>query len=274
MHITSKDNPKIKLCMKLAGSKKARQESGLFLAEGARLCSDAISEWQAGKMDICAVFASETALEKYGDYISAELFRNEKSDIFFTVDDNLCRKISDTKASQGIFVVAKSRYNTLSDDCIKSNGKYLILNNVQDPGNLGTLLRTGDAVGIDGVVLTNNCCELYNPKVLRSAMGSVFRINVYCENDYSKVIDMFKKQGIKTWAAVVEKDAVSLAKADFSEGGAVVVGNEGNGLSESDASLCDERVTIKMHGNINSLNAAMAGGIILWEMTRSGDLNE
>ena len=159
-------------------------------------------------------------------------------------------------------------------DDIDSNGKYLILNNLQDPGNLGTLLRTADAVGISGVILSNNCCDIYNPKVLRSAMGSIFRVKVYVENDFSKVIDMLKSKQLKTSAAVVDKDAVSIIDADFSKGSAVVIGNEGNGLSNDDAMLCDERVTIKMHGNINSLNAAMAGGIILWEMKRNGVGNE
>lgn len=274
MHIVSRDNPKIKLYLKLAGSKKARQEAGLFVLEGARLCSDAISEWQSGRLEIHAAFASLSALEKYGDYIDARLFEDEKSDVFFTVDEKLCQKISDTKASQGVYIIARMSNNILSEDCIKSNGKYLILNNLQDPGNLGTLLRTADAVGVDGVILSNNCCDLYNPKTLRSAMGSIFRIKTYIHNDFAQVVDVFRSCGVKTWASVVDKDAVSLVNADLSCGSAVVVGNEGNGLAKEQAMLCDERVTIKMQGNINSLNAAMAGAIMLWEMTRNGDKND
>ena len=216
---------------------------GLFFIEGARLCGDALDEWRKGKLELAAVFASENALFKYKDYINPEYFEDDRSGIFYTVDDNICKKISDTKANQGVFAIVKSKDNSLNIDDIDSDGKYLILNNLQDPGNLGTLLRTADAVGISGVILSNNCCDIYNPKVLRSAMGSIFRVKVYVENDFSK-------------------------------GSAVVIGNEGNGLSNDDAMLCDERVTIKMHGNINSLNAAMAGGIILWEMKRNGVGNE
>lgn len=274
MHIISKDNPKIKLCMKLASSKKVRQETGLFFIEGARLCGDALKEWRLGRLDISAVFASENALQKYCDYIDLKFFEDSKSDIFYTVDENICKKISDTKANQGVFAIVKIKDNRLYLDCIKPGGKYLILNNLQDPGNLGTLLRTADAVGIDGVVLSNNCCDVYNPKVLRSAMGSIFRVNVYISNDFSETVEVFKNKGIKISAAVVDKDAVSIINADFSRGSAVVIGNEGNGLSRDDVLLCDERITIKMHGNINSLNAAMAGGIILWEMKRSGGFNE
>ena len=274
MHLVSRDNPKIKLFLKLSESKKARLENGLFVLEGARLCSDAIEEWKSGRLEIHSVFASESALEKYGDYIDSRLFEDEKSDVFYTLDEKLCQKISDTKASQGVYVIARMSDNKLTEDCINSKGKYLILNNLQDPGNLGTLLRTADAVGVDGVVLSNNCCDLYNPKVLRSAMGSVFRIKTYVCNDFAECVEMFRNKKVKTWASVVDKDATSLVDADFSYGSAIVVGNEGNGLSKEDAQLCDERVTIKMQGNINSLNAAMAGGIMLWEMTRNGDIND
>lgn len=273
MHIVSKDNPKIKLFCKLSNSKKARQEQGLFVIEGARLCSDAIAEWVSGRLDIHAAFASVSALEKYGDYIDAALFEDDKWGRFFTVDDKLCSVLSDTKASQGIYIIAAMKDNSLSEDKIKAEGRYLVLDNLQDPGNLGTLLRTSDAVGVDGVVLSNNCCDLYNPKTLRSAMGSVFRLNVFVCNDFSEAISALKNHGIKTYAAVVDSNARSVTDADFTGGCAVVIGNEGNGLSAADAALCDENVTIKMHGNINSLNAAMAGSIILWEMTRNGDEN-
>lgn len=274
MHIVSKDNPKIKLYLKLSGSKKTRQDMGLFVLEGARLCGDAIKEWQAGRLEIHTVFASKSALEKYKDYIDSHLFEDEKSDVFFTVDEKLCQKISDTKAAQGVYVIAKMNDNNLTENSINSNGKYLILNNLQDPGNLGTLLRTADAVGLNGVVLSNNCCDLYNPKTLRSAMGSIFRIKTFSCNDFAETVQMFRNKGVKTWASVVDKNVTSLINADFSAGSAVVVGNEGNGISKEHAGLCDERVTIRMQGNINSLNAAMAGAIILWEMTRNGDSND
>ncbi len=274
MHIVSRDNPKIKLFLKLSSSKKTRQENGFFVLEGARLCGDALSEWKSGRLEIYAAFASETALEKYADYIDPALFSDEKSNVFFKVDEKLCAKISETQASQGVFMIAKIKDNTLNSDCINPDGKYLIMNNLQDPGNVGTILRTCDAVGVDGVIMTNNCCDLYNPKVIRSAMGSVFRLNVYAGSDFAETNNIFRSCGVKTMAAVIEKDAVSLDSADFSGGCAVVIGNEGNGLSHEDAMLCDEKITIKMQGNINSLNAAMAAGIILWEMTGRGNSDE
>lgn len=267
MYIESKDNPKIKLYVKLSGSKKAREENGLFVLEGARLCCEAINRWREDKLEIHSVFASAKALEKYPEYIDSSLFTS-RSEIFHIIDDRVCEKLGETKGSQGIYIIANISNNILSEQSIKSNGKYLIMNNLQDPGNVGTILRTCDAVGADGVVMTNRCCDLYNPKTLRAAMGSIFRLDVFICDDYSRVLDLFHDCGIKTYAAVVDKDAVSVESINFSEGAAAVIGNEGRGLTREDADLCDDRITIKMQGNIDSLNAAMAAGIILWEMKR------
>lgn len=267
MHIASKDNPKIKLYAKLAGSKKAREENGLFVLEGARLCSEAIDRWREDKLKIHSVFASAKALEKYPEYIDSSLFTC-RSEIFHTIEEKISEKLSETKGSQGVYIIACMSNNILSEGSIKSNGKYLVMNNLQDPGNAGTILRTCDAVGTDGVIMTNNCCDLYNPKTLRAAMGSLFRLKVYLCDDFSEVCQLFSRTRIKTYAAVVDKNAAAVETVDFSHGAAVVIGNEGRGLSEEHAQLCDEKITIKMQGNIESLNAAMAAGIILWEMKK------
>ncbi len=218
-----------------------------------------------GELRIYAAFAAESSLEKYSRYIPDELF---SQDNFFTVSDAVSECMSETKNSQGVFVIAFSEEKILEQGDFSNGGKYLVLDNLQDPGNVGTILRTADAVGIDGVVMCNNCCELYNPKTIRSAMGSVFRLNIYFSGGLSEVCRLFGRYGIKTCAAVVDSSAVSVTECDFSGNCAVVIGNEGNGLSEEDANVCDEKITIRMQGNINSLNAAMAGGIILWEMFR------
>lgn len=243
----------------------------MYVLEGARLCGEAIEKYRNGELEIYAAFASEKALERYSQYIPTELFEDEKAADFFTVSENVCDFMSGTKGSQGVFLIAKTDEKTLADADISAGkrcGKYIVLDNLQDPGNVGTILRTADAVGIDGVVMCNNCCELYNPKTIRSAMGSALRLNIYNAGELSEVCGVFAKAGVKTFAAVIDSDATSVAKCDFSGSCAVVIGNEGNGLSKEDADCCDEKITIKMHGNINSLNAAMAGGIILWEMFR------
>ena len=152
---------------------------------------------------------------------------------------------------------------------IDKKGKYLVLDNLQDPGNLGTLLRTADAVGVSGVVMTDNCVDLYNPKVVRSAMGSITRLDLFVVDNFLNVATLFDELGIVTNAAVV-RNGDNITEFDFDRPCAVVIGNEGKGLPKEHSDICKNRVTISMHGNIESLNAACAGTIILWEMFRGG----
>ncbi len=269
MHISSKDNPKIKQYVKLASSKKYRRETGLFVLEGARLCGDSFVMWQRGELEITACFATEKALEKYSNYVDNKWFSVDER--FHTISEDVSMKMSDSQYPQGIFVAASAKDSSLSESKIKADGKYLILDDLQDPGNVGTLLRTAEAVGIDAVIMCNDCCELYNPKVLRSAMGSALRVDIMITDTLSNAAEVLKNAGIKLYASVIDKDAVSVVDADYQCGCAVVLGNEGNGMPPQDVDLCDERITIKMHGNTNSLNVATAGSIILWEMCRGDD---
>ena len=162
--ITSKDNPSIKLYRKLSDSKKSRKENGLFVLEGARLCFDS-----SVVSMIELLIITETAYDKYAD----KLFDIEKSII--KISDELGNKLSDTVNTQGVFAICKIPEKTELSDFIECNKKYIVLNSLQDPSNVGTVIRTADALGIDGVILCK-CCDLYNPKVIRGTMGSIFRI--------------------------------------------------------------------------------------------------
>ena len=264
MYISARDNPKIKELKKLYSSKKYRDEKGLFVIEGMRGCVDAVKSAENGLI-IRKVFFVKKSLENYEDYLHTEIFEKVARENLFEITEEIAEKISDTGTSQGIFVVAEKTDKNFS--AVKSGGKYLILDNLQDPGNLGTMVRTADAVGVDGVILTGNCVDLYNPKTVRSAVGSLPRVNIFIEKNFTKVTEIFRKAGIKTVAAVV-RDGVNISDYDFSGGCAVVIGNEGRGLCDENVSLCDEKVTIKMRGNMDSLNAAVAGTIFLWEMTK------
>lgn len=272
MEISSRDNPKVKLYRKLASSKKAREEMGLFVIEGMRSCVDAVEEYLRGNIKLHSVFYVPEAKEKYADHLATCLFDDLKRDMVYEITREVSDKMSDEGSSQGAFVIAQKLDKEFSQAEIVSGGKYLVLDNLQDPGNLGTLLRTADAVGVDGVVLTNNCVDLYNPKAVRSAMGSMPRINIYIENDFYKVVDVFGSAGVKTAAAVTISGTV-ITDYDFSQPVAVVIGNEGRGLSQEHADSCTDKVTISMRGNIDSLNAATAGTIFLWEMTRERAAN-
>lgn len=255
--ITSRDNPNIKLFRKLTESKKYRRETGMFTLEGIRLISDAVKE----NAELHSVFVTESFFKKQGEALN---FPNGAD--LFVISDELGKSISDTSSAQGVFAVCKSVKKPHFTQTVKHGGRYLLLCNLQDPGNLGTIIRTADAVGLDGVFLSE-CCELYNPKVIRSTMGSLFRLNV-SEVSFEEIFPLFEQMEVPSYAAVIDRDAVSLTECDFSEGGVVLIGNEGNGLPESITEACEKKLTIKMNGNINSLNAAMAAGIIMWELVK------
>lgn len=258
--ITSKDNPNIKLYQKLSSGKKYRRENGMFILEGVRLVADAIKE----NAELHSVFVTESCLEKLSQH--GEALNFPESAKVFLIPDEIGNKMSATESAQGVFAICRALDKTSFSGTIKSGGRYLLLHSVQDPGNLGTIIRTADAVGVDAVFLAD-CCDLYNPKVVRSTMGSLFRLNV-SEVKFDEVFQLFEERGVPTFAAVIDTDAVSLTDCDFTQGGAVLIGNEGNGLPREVSEMCTQKLTIKMQGNVNSLNAAMAAGIIMWELMK------
>ena len=262
--ISSADNEKIKLYKRLSADKKLRRKEQLFTVEGARLTADAAAE----AIELHCVFFTENALKKYSEALEL-LFSKYNKKTFSMISDELAASLSDTQMSQGIFAICRmpKSDNAAQYAKMKSGGKYIILDNIQDPGNMGTMLRTADACGIDAII-TCNCCDVYNPKTVRSAMGSLMRVNIIDDDIYNAVLNL-KNAGIAIYAAVIDSSAVSLTECDFSMGGAVMIGNEGNGLPREHSTLADVPLTIKMHGTINSLNAAMAAGIIMWELSKA-----
>lgn len=261
--ITSKDNSSVKLYSKLLSSKKARNEYNMFTLEGIKILCDAINE----NLELHCVFITEAAAEKYSEALNLLINKVSENKIYY-ITEEISLKLSDTTTPQGVYAIVKKLDKCNYTDKILTNGKFIVLNNLQDPGNIGTIIRTADAVGINGIFLTDDCCDIYNPKLIRSTMGSLFRMNIWSEVSIDEVLEYFKEQHIKTFAAVIDTDAISLTDCDFSKGCAVIIGNEGNGLPKEITNKCDNKLTIKMQGNINSLNAAMATGIIMWEMLK------
>lgn len=256
--ITSKDNPVIKLYQKLSSSKKERLQYGLFVLEGYRIVEDALKE----SANIRNLLITEQSYEKYSEALLQADLRNTR---LIVISNELGRKIASTDSTQGVFAICaipvdRSLY-------FRQNGRYIILHHLQDPGNLGMIIRTADALGMDGVVMCG-CCDLYSPKTIRSTMGSVFRMNIIVENDEDALFEAIERDGVRTYAAVIDKDAVSLTECSFDGTSAVMIGNEGNGLPKETAARCTGRMIIPMNGNINSLNAAMAAGIFMWELKK------
>lgn len=264
MLISAKDNPKIKQYKKLCTSRKYRAELGLFAVEGMRSVLDLLG---SDGVEIDSVFVEEKALERFRGRLEVERFEKLPSGKLYYITETVAEKMTEVGQTQGAFAVVRKFDRKLCVSELDPEGKYLILNDMQDPGNLGTMLRTAAAVGVSGVILTNNSVDLYNPKVIRSAMASMPYVKVYIENDFAGVTELLRSVGIRTYAAVV-RNGRDIREADFSGGCAVVIGNEGRGLTEEDTALCDEGVTIVMNGRMDSLNAAIAGTIFLWEITK------
>ena len=271
MLISSKDNPNIKRLAKLLSSKKARRESREFVIEGTRSCYDAACEVQrGGKLEITGFFCTEGALEKAENCFDTTKFQTIDSRLCYQITEQIAERLSEG-SSQGMFMTARMLDEPLRTEIIRRDGKYVVLADIRDPGNVGTIMRSADAIGIDGFVLAGDCCDLYNPKVIRSAMGSIARTPVYISGTAEETAELFAAAGVVNIASVVS-DGRSVTETDFSRGCAVYIGNEGRGLDPTFAERCDERLTIIMRGSIDSLNAAMAATVILWEMTR-GDRN-
>lgn len=264
MTVSSKDNRWVKEWRALARDAKTRRQSGCFALEGARLCGDAL----ASGVGITAVLYTPAAAAAYAEIVSGLCAAAEQ---VVEITDSLAKYMADTTHPQGVFCVVKSLDNLLSFDTINNMGCYGVLEDIQDPGNLGTIIRTAEALGLDGLILSVGCCDVYNPKVLRGSMGGVFRLPILIADDLVQTIVSLQQRGMTAYACVVDADATAVHTVDFADGRLCVIGNEGNGLSAAVTAACAERITIRMAGRAESLNASMAAGIVLWEMTRPKD---
>ncbi|MDR0984634.1 MAG: RNA methyltransferase [Ruminococcus sp.] len=254
--ITSQDNYAVKLYRNLSKYKKIRRETGLFVFEGTRLLQEAFAE----NLTIKNLLISESEFFKVESTLTEKIPPSK----IIKISDTLAEKISLNKTPQGIFAICENPVKMFN---INENGKYLILSSLQDPGNVGTLLRTADALGADGVFLVN-CAELFSPKVIKSAMGAAFRLNVFETENETDLFSQLQTGGIKLNAAVIDDSAQNVKKVNFEGGQAIVLGNEGAGLLPQIAEKCDRKIMIKMNGNANSFNVSQAGCILLWEMLK------
>lgn len=254
--ITSRENPLIKLVAALQVSSEKRKRNGLFVLEGLRICKDACDN--GIKFD--KLIVSDAAAEKYA--ADTEKF-SLISDECYKIPDSLFKKISDTKTPQGIIAVAKM---PVTGSCgIDKNGKYIALENVADPSNLGAVSRTAEALGVNGIILSSDGCDPYSPKALRASMGTLLRVPVFVTESFAETL---KSTGLKRYACVVDKTAESIKEQSFENGSVVMIGNEANGLTDSAKQSADVLVTIPMTGRAESLNAAAAAAIAMWEMMK------
>ncbi len=258
--ITSKTNDRVKYAVKIRDSATFRKNEELFFLEGARLCADAA----LSKVEIKQLFVTEAALNKYGEYVR---LAEKCAERCFVVSGDVAQKLSDTSNSQGVFCLCKMLDKNANIGKIKYNGKYIALEGVSNPSNFGAVVRTAEAVGLDGVIVSGGC-DIYNPKSQRAAMGSLFRLNVIEAECLPGFITEVRASGMKVYAGVPAENAKKITEVDMSGGVVFIVGNEGNGITDETCKVSTDLVTIPMKGRAESLNAASAAAIIIWEMMR------
>jgi len=255
--VTSRENPRAKRLDLLLRQKKARDESGLFVLEGARLCLDST----AAGLRPESVYLTPSAMQRNPGL--AAMVRVSPRTVW--LDEGLAARLGDTASPQGVFAVLKKPAHVSVE--ISERGKYILLYRVRDPGNLGGILRTAAALGADGAFLCE-CAELYSPKVLRASMGGVWRFPVLDVENMAEQVNALRRSEVEVYAAADKNGALSPGCLAGAGGKAVLIGNEGDGLPDSLIAACGGGVAIPMKNGSESLNAAMAAGILLWEMLR------
>lgn len=259
--ITSRDNEKVKFASKLIRDRSFRYSTGMFVAEGLRICTDASQSDGA----VESVFLTQAMYDRFGDQV--ENIISNVEDVYL-VSDHVMEKISETRTTQGIASICRMSKEDFTPNNLEKSAKLLALENISDPGNMGTILRTAEALGISKVVLTGECVDVYSPKVVRSTMGSIFRISICRCKDSVEFIEKCREQNLSTWAAVVSGEAKMLSQTDMSIADVLFVGNEGNGLEQQTIDACDHQITIDMTGRSESINAAASASILIWEMCK------
>lgn len=249
MLITSTANDRIKRLNQLIKKTSLRKKEGLFVVEGWRSFSEIPEDCLA------EVYVSESMKDKVKGL--------EKR--VTLVSDRVMETVSDTKTSQGIIALVRMKKEIKPD--LSKGGLFIICEHLQDPGNLGTILRMSEAAGVTAVILASETVELYNPKVVRATMGAIFRVNTYTTDDISGIIIDMKKNGISVYGAALD-DSTDYALLDYKKPTAFVIGNEGNGMTEETKKLCSQLIHIPMEGNVESLNASVAASVLAFEAYR------
>lgn len=260
--ITATGNGRIKNLVQLKQKSKARREQNVFVVEGIKMFLEAPSE------KIREVYVSESfskMLEKGRCTQAAAKLRELKR--VECVSDEVFGKAADTKTPQGILCVVEQRHYNIEEMLQNPAPLLVVLEDLQDPGNLGTIMRTGEGAGITGVILTKESADLYNPKTVRATMGSIFRVPFLYTEKLGGVIGILKERRVSVYAAHLSGKRY-YDEWDYKGSAAFLIGNEANGLSEETAGQADALLKIPMQGSVESLNAGVAASILMYEAAR------
>ncbi len=257
--ITSAANAKIKQVIQWQSKAKERRRDNVYVVEGFKMFEEAPAE------QIKEVYLSEEAEQRARE--KKELSEKLALTGYETVAGDLFRKMSDTQTPQGILTVLRQPEYRLEELITPKNALLIVLEDLQDPGNLGTIIRTGEGAGITGVIMTSRTVDIFNPKTIRATMGSIYRVPfVYVEN-LTETLQKIHEHGIHTYAAHL-KGNTYYDMFSFREPTAFLIGNEGNGLQKETADMAEQYLKIPMEGQVESLNAAIATSLLMYEAHR------
>lgn len=268
--ITSASNGRIRHLCELSEKAKSRSSEESFVCEGFRMFEEAPDESikeiyvdsdTHKEMEECFL---KTPSNRLGRGFKKLSVLKEKGIDVQEVSGGILKKVSDTKTPQGIVFVCKMPMYSYED---LGSGNLLFLENIQDPGNLGTMIRTAEGAGAGGIIMTKGCVDIFNPKVVRATMGSLFRVPFLYTDHQDEMIRRLKSEGTRIYAAALS-DSIPYTEASYEKRCAFMIGNEGNGLSEQAIDMADRAIMIPMEGKLESLNAAVSAAILLYNAKR------
>ena len=257
--ITSFSNPRVKQVVQWQTKAKERKKDDIFLAEGVKMYEEAPEE------SVREVYVIEETLKKIQQDIF--LWKKLQRTGYETVSAEVFQKMSDTQTPQGILTVLKRPEYQLMELLKVKNPLFVLLEDLQDPGNLGTIVRTGEGAGVTAVIMSRNTVDIFNPKTIRATMGSVYRVPFLYVDSLEDTIKSLHNANIKTYAAHL-KGETYYDSFSFKEGTAFLIGNEGNGLKKETADMASSYLKIPMEGQVESLNAAVATALLMYEAHR------
>ena len=271
--IRSRQNKNIVELCKLT-DRKAREATKTFRFDGIKLLEEAIKN----DVEICAVFLSLSAQERVLDFLRTRFDRayEDKIEKCFVVSDDIFDKISEEKSPEGVITIAKyidklqknaTIYNSVHFSQMK-NESIVLLESVRDPSNVGAIIRSAAAIGIDRLILSADCADIYHPRAVRGSMGTLFNQRIDRVSDLAATILQMRESGRRVFAAALDERALSLGKFEVLAGDSVVIGNEGHGLSPEVIDACSGSVIIPMSDRAESFNAAVAASILMWEFAK------
>ncbi len=267
--ITSVNNEKIKDIVKLTKSASRRREEGVFIVEGLRLVSEVPID------RLVEIFVEESFLDKLesgagggNEKTVLNLIESaEQKDSCTKVNQSVMKKLSDTDSPQGVLAVVSMEKHDIAELTAGDSVPFiLIMDRLQDPGNMGTIIRTAEGAGVTGILISSDSVDVYSPKTVRSTMGSIFRMKVCVSENLPEDIDKLRESGIVVFGTHL--DGKEFYDEDFTGAAAFLIGNEGRGLSDAVAEKADRLLRIPMEGQVESLNAGVSAAVVMYEVLR------